>query len=153
MPNLCEGTLKVRGKQVDLINFIKNGLQPMGTDIVENYEMSPRSHRYVNMYCDGSCHIKNTYRGFVDSLDVEFDNKNNQKKSIIILHTRFAWNVIAEQLLKICKAYNIDMNIYAYERGVEFNRHIKIVDGKIIHNDEIRFKDYIWECPEPELGG
>lgn len=45
------------------------------------------------------------------------------------------------------------MNIYAYEQGMQFNQHIEIVDCKIIHDDEIKFDDYLWECPEPYLGG
>ena len=36
---------------------------------------------------------------------------------------------------------------------MEFNQYIEIVDGKITHDDEIKFNDYMWECPNPELGG
>lgn len=38
-------------------------------------------------------------------------------------------------------------------RRMEFNQYIEIVDGKLIHDEEITFDDYVWECPEPDLGG
>lgn len=53
MPNWCSGELKIRGKQEDLINFIKNGLLPLGTEIEEI-----NSYDYLNLYYKGTCHIK-----------------------------------------------------------------------------------------------
>lgn len=149
MPNWCEGKLKIRGKREDLINFIKNGLQPLYNSNINE----KRNDNSIWLYCYGTCHIKNTYRGFIDSLDIEFEKDDNTKPIIIILNARFAWAIQAEQLLEICKNYNVDMNIYAYERGMEFNLHIEIVDNKIVHDDEITFNDYMWECPEPDIGG
>lgn len=146
MPNWCVGSLKVRGKQENLINFIKNGLLPLGTKLKEDDTCN------LNLYCKGTCHIKNTYRGFVDNLDVYFYD-SDKNPFTIVLNTRFAWGIDAEQLLTICKEYNVDMNIYAYERGMEFNQYIEIVNGEIVRDDEIKFNDYMWECPNPELGG
>lgn len=152
MPNWCMGKLKVRGKREDLINFIKNGLQPLYTDhnLNINEEINDNS---IWLHYDDTCYIKNTYRGFIDSLNVELEKDDNTNPSIIVLNARFAWAIQAEQLLEICKTYNVDMNIYAYERGMEFNLHIEIVDNKIVHDDEITFSNYIWECPEPDIGG
>lgn len=40
-----------------------------------------------------------------------------------------------------------------YEMGLEFNREIEIVEGRLVTNRRIKFKDYKWECPDPTLGG
>ena len=157
MPNWCVGNLKVRGKREDLINFIKKGLEPLKTEYeyVINEERNDNNIWFhCQFHCYGASHIKNTYRGFIDALDVEFETENDDTQPfIIVLDARFAWAIQAEQLLEICKTYNIDINIYAYEQGMQFNQHIEIVDGKIIHDDEITFNDYVWECPEPYIGG
>lgn len=58
MPNWCVGSLKVRGKQEDLINFIKNGLLPLGNELKEDDTCN------LSLHCTSTCHIKNTYRGF-----------------------------------------------------------------------------------------
>jgi hypothetical protein len=152
MPNWCVGKLKVRGKREDLINFIKNGLQPLYADHNSNINEEINDN-FIWLHYDDTCYIKHTYRGFIDSLNVELEKDDNTNPSIIILNARFAWAIQAEQLLEICKTYNVDMNIYAYERGMEFNLHIEIVDNKIVHDDEITFGNYIWECPEPDIGG
>ena len=39
------------------------------------------------------------------------------------------------------------------EMGLEFNREIEIVEGRLVTNRRIKFKDYKWECPDPTLGG
>ena len=33
------------------------------------------------------------------------------------------------------------------------NREIEIVEGRLVTNRRIKFKDYKWECPDPTLGG
>ena len=48
---------------------------------------------------------------------------------------------------------SIDMRLYAFEKGMEFNQDILIVDGEIINNLTIKFEDYNWECLCPTVGG
>lgn len=140
--------MKVRGKQKDLINFIKIGLQPLYAKLEED-----KTDKYLNLYCSDSCYIKGTHRGFVKDFYVNFDTAMPNTVSTIVLSTQFAWDIQTEQLLNICKEYNVDMHIYAYEMGQEFNRHIEIINGEILHDDEIKFKDYVWECTNPTIGG
>lgn len=45
------------------------------------------------------------------------------------------------------------MKIHAFEQGMEFNQVIEIIDGEVIHDYEIHFTDYQWECVCPKLGG
>lgn len=58
-----------------------------------------------------------------------------------------------EELLNSCKQYNVDMRIHAFERGMQFNQIIEIIDGKITKDEEVEFDDYDWDCICPNLGG
>jgi hypothetical protein len=51
------------------------------------------------------------------------------------------------------KAYGIDFRFYGFECGVEFNQEVIIENGELKADDEIRYDDYFWECPCPDLGG
>ena len=70
-----------------------------------------------------------------------------------ILDAKFAWAADAEELLASCKKYSVNMKLYAFEKGSEFNQDILIVGGEILKNDRIAFEDYNWECICPTLGG
>lgn len=154
MPNWCEGTLKVRGKIEDLKKFVLEGLQPVGHfgDMREPLEIN----EYGECEYKGTCWIENTHRGFVDNLDIYFSEfEEDNKPKVICLEARFAWGIEARQLRETCIKYNVDMKIYAFERGMEFNQDIEIVNGEIVRNEEINFKgkDYAWECIMPTMGG
>ena len=69
------------------------------------------------------------------------------------LDAKFAWAADAEKLSALCKKYSIDMKLYAFEKGMEFNQDILIVDGEILRDNVVRFEDYEWECICPALGG
>lgn len=45
------------------------------------------------------------------------------------------------------------MRIYAFEKGMGFNQEIEITDGKITIDKYIKFNNYQWECPMPDIGG
>ena len=38
-------------------------------------------------------------------------------------------------------------------RGQEFNQELEIIKGVLTLDKCIEFKNYIWECPKPYLGG
>ena len=152
MPNWCEGTLKVRGKTKDLKKFILEGLQPV-TFLGHLCEPLEPDERYG--WCvssKGTLYIENTRGGFVDNLDVDLDG-DDEDICIIHLNSRFAWGIEATELQKTCIKYNVDMKIYAFERGMCFNQDIEIVGGQIVKDDEITFDDYKWECICPNMGG
>jgi hypothetical protein len=154
MPNWCEGTLKVRGKTKDLKRFILEGLQPV-TFLGDRCEpLKPDENYGWNVSAKGTLYIENTYRGFVENLDVYLDN-DDEDTDIICLDSKFAWGISPTELQKTCIKYHVDMKIYAFECGMEFNRDIEIVDGEIVKDEEITFKgkDYTWECICPKMGG
>ena len=154
MPNWCEGTLKVRGEIEDLKKFVLEGLHPVGF-FGEKLE-SLKLNEWGDCEYKGACWIENTRRGFVDDLDVYFSEfQEDDEPRVICLESRFAWAIDAEELQKTCIKYNVDMKIYAFEKGMEFNQDIEIINGQIVRDKEISFsgKDYEWECIMPTLGG
>lgn len=71
----------------------------------------------------------------------------------IALDAEFAWAISSDELLKVCQKYHVDMRIYAFERGMEFNLEIEIINGKITKDSYFAFQDYTWECICPHMGG
>lgn len=137
MPNWCKGSLKVRGTKASLKTFILEGLHPVGFLGEEREKLS--LNEYGDIYSEETCWIENTRRGFVEGVEV-FDSK-------------FAWGINASELLETCIKYHVDMKIHAFEMGMEFNQVIEIIDGKIVKDEELHFKDYQWDCICPKLGG
>ena len=71
------------------------------------------------------------------------------KSLIPSLHGEFA----ADELLKTCEKYHVDMKIHGFEMGMEFNQDIEIVDGRILKDEELHFENYQWDCICPNMGG
>lgn len=153
MPNWCEGTLKVRGIKENVTKFVLEGLQPVGFLGEDRGKLT--LNKWGDIESDETCWIENTRRGFVDKPCVYLPDCEDGEIMIIALDARFAWGITATELQKTCIKYNVDMKIYAFERGMEFNQDIEIVDGQIIKDEEISFegKDYTWECICPNMGG
>lgn len=153
MPNWCEGTLKVRGKTKDLKKFVLEALHPV--DLIGFKKPSLKLNEYGDCESNETCYIENTRRGFVEGLDIYFSEYEDEEVEVIALESKFAWDITASELQETCKKYNVDMKIYAFEKGMEFNRDIEIVNGEIVKDKEIDFKgkDYNWECIMPNMGG
>lgn len=150
MPNWCAGTLRVRGTKYDLTKFILEGLQPI-TYIGQN--LAPLKIDDIGCINGDRCWIKGTYRGFILGLDESIDDWNDEGKIAIGLEAEFAWGISAEELLQSCKKYGVDMRIHAFERGMQFNQIIEVIDGEITKDEEVKFDDYDWDCICPNIGG
>lgn len=150
MPNWCAGDLRVRGTKENLIKFLLDGLNP-----IKNIcnELEPLKINENGEICGDTCHIKGTHRGFVKGLDIYVDDLEDKRKSTIVLSVEFAWSIKPQDLLNVCREYEVDMKIHAFERGMQFNQIIEIIDGEITKEAEIRFKDYKWDCICPNIGG
>lgn len=154
MPNWCEGTLKVRGTKSNLIKFVLKGLHPVDYYGNDKESLEIDEHSFISS--DHDCWIESSERGFVEGLHLDIDDleyEDEDTKQVIFLHARFAWRIEANSLLEVCKKYNVDMRIYGFERGMEFNQEIEIIDGEITIDREITFDDYRWKCPFPDIGG
>ena len=150
MPNWCAGTLRVHGKKKNLQNFVIDGLKPLPKK--GNEAPVLELDEYGDVCYNGTCYIKGTSRGLINSLDVYFDEDDDCIQTIA-LDAEFAWNINSEELLKVCQKYHVDMRIYAFEQGMEFNLEIEIINGKITKEAYIAFQDYMWECICPNMGG
>ena len=164
MPNWCKGNLKIRGKKENIITFLEEG-----TSLLEGFweikEIKPKIQ--IND-CDeieienideekgiDCLYIKGTRRNFIDPIENEIYiyDTDEEEQIICLKNFKAAWGIDADALKVISKRYGIDIKIYAFEAGMKFNQDIEIVKGEIIKDEEIKFKNYVWECVEPNLGG
>ncbi len=165
MPNWCEGTLRVRGKMSDLKWFVAETIQSTSFEWTEGIPITKTSLLEIEEYggatdCGFSvtgkvrdAWIVGTTRHFVQEDYIETYSKSWDDVEILYLRIQAAWGMNAEQLLKLCADYSLDMRVYGFERGMEFNQEIEIIDGTITVNREIKFQDYRWECVCPDVGG
>lgn len=151
MPNWSEGCLKVRGKAANVKKFILEGLKPV--DFFGNELPKLELSDIGEVESDKDCWIKGTTRGFVENLLVDFSFVEDSETFTTVLAAKFAWVADAEELLALCQKYDVDMKLYAFEKGMEFNQDILIVGGQILRDNTIKFEDYDWECICPTLGG
>ena len=159
MPNWCSGWMKIRGKKQDILDFFKNEVAICTYDktyslttseaIFENdeYEYILKQEKNQKLY------LRNSRRFFFLDKEITFYN-NEPEICYLNLEIQQAWYIDVKELLTShSKKYNIDFNIYASERGMEFEQYITIVDGKVIRYDEIEYDDFQFEAINPSLGG
>ena len=151
MPNWSEGCLKVRGKAANVKKFVLEGLKPV--DVLGNNPPKLELSGIGEVDTENVCWIKGTDRGFVENLCVDFSFVEDDETLTAKLDAKFAQAADAEELSALCKKYSVDMKLYAFEKGAEFNQDILIVDGEILRDNRIAFEDYIWECICPTVGG
>jgi hypothetical protein len=163
MPNWAEGVLKLRGTRSDIKNFLENGFEAIDThaairSFIGGDQKEPNKIEVeldeweMNLKSPEGLYIKGTRRAFIDGA-IEWYFRDKHTEVLSIENFKQAWGVDAESFTKISKLYNLDMKIYVFERGMEFNQDIEIHKGEVIKNKEIEFEDYEWECLFPNLGG
>lgn len=144
MPNWCEGTFKVRGTLSDVERFVRENM-------LDSIISITKSEGDLELELSGEAYIKDSNRMFIyPGYYYSFD-KNG--KNTLTLQFKAAWRVYIDPFVKMSKDYDVDIKIYGFEKGSEFNQDIVIVNGEVIKNDIITFNDYQWECPFPDLGG
>lgn len=159
MANMCVGCLKVRGNKENIIDFVKNEFDlTYAKDCFELYNedgfclFSFNRHNFEYIFIKGlKCFIS-------ESCDVYLENKDHRSKDIDTdLMTYFPveskWGIHLDDWMECSKKYNIDLKIYTFEKGLEFNLDIEISNGVVIKYKEITFDSYLWDCINPMLGG
>ena len=165
MANWLEGTFRARGKEEDLVKFVKNALINHNDKYAEILG---------DKYGDGDIYVKfEPASGYNPNWITIFNEEKNLRRHYIILHDyevclkrlknnelmlvedfKCAWSIDDEKLPKLAKLYNIDIRVNGYECGYkfeadfEFNRH-----GITTISHVKTYIDYEWECPMPLLGG
>ena len=130
MPNWCEGSLKVRGTKENMTRFILEGLRPVGFLGEEKAKL--QLDEYGDINSNETCWIENTRRGFVKGVEVYLSEYEDDETFVEVFDSKFAWGISADELLKTCEKYHVDMKIHGFEMGMEFNQDIEIVDGRIL---------------------
>ncbi|HHT7076098.1 TPA: hypothetical protein ACTZ2G_000526 [Bacillus cereus] len=157
MPNWCEGTFKVRGTKEDVRKFLLEALTPIPNGFFEQTpaEKIVEEDEYeILIKSENAFHIKGTHRNFIESNIQHYFEDDEDKLEICVLEDyKAAWGIDAAPLAILSKEYNVDIKIYAFEKGMEFNQDVEIHKGEIIKNVEIEFADYMWECINPNMGG
>ncbi|MEZ0482617.1 hypothetical protein [Planococcus sp. SSTMD024] len=170
MPNWAEGSLKVRGKEKDIVAFLRGalgGIPSFGASIkaalgggeieVPGVTIEEDDFNMVISSPNG-LHIEGSRRAFIEgSVDYWFLDEDDEEEPAQVVFTidnfKQAWAVQSDNFARLSEKYNIDIKIHAFERGMQFNQLIEIHKGEIIHDQEIQFDDYEWECVMPNLGG
>ena len=150
MPNWIEGVLKIRGDREHLLDFLDKGLDaveggsPLDWKIIADCE-----DIYVHIKM---AHIVGTRRGFFESTSDDIFS-NDDGIYVMSLDAKFAWDVDVKALVALSKVTGVDFRFYGFERGMEFNRDVEIIQGELTRNQKIEFQDYAWECIDPKKGG
>lgn len=151
MPNWIEGVLKIRGNQESFLKFLNEG--------IDEIEGGNPSDWKIKKYEDDTiiieiniAHLVGTKRGFIKNSD---DEVYPSKDGIytMCLDAKFAWDVDVKGLVELSKKTGVDFRFYGFEKGMEFNREIEILQGQLTEDRTITFDDYAWECVDPKKGG
>ena len=147
MPNWIEGSLKVRGKTQNLINFIEN--------VIDNFSKL-KYNNDIEYSFEKWTYIKNSRRAFINDCVIYINsNKENQT---IVLPIKQAWSFIAsdgeeKRWVALANDYKVDIRLQGFECGLEFYQDFAIVNGEIIIDEVKQYENWDWECPMPRLGG
>lgn len=152
MPNWIEGTLKVRGKKDNLINFLENGISK--NSFQEGTDEKMVTFDFDGDYCEveiaSEAYISDTKRAFVNEhCWVNFDNDIDT----ICIPIKQAWGFVREDWTNISNKYDVDVRLYGFEGGGQFCQEIEIIKGLVTLSSTIQYTDWKWDCPMPTLGG
>lgn len=73
--------------------------------------------------------------------------------ALIFIDVKQAWGFIADDLARISQKYGVDFRIFATESGMEFCQEIEVINGEITKDRIIPYTDFMWEAPDPRIGG
>lgn len=161
MPNWCSGWMKIRGRKQDILDFFKNEVAIFTYEKFFNRTTSEavfENNKYKFAYSlkkekNQEWYLRNSYRFFFEDKEIDFEDYE-QEIFYLNLEIKQAWCIdVNELLISHSKKYNLDFNIYASERGMEFEQYITIVDGKFIRDDVIKYDDFEFEAINPSIGG
>lgn len=164
MPNWCEGNIRLRGKRTAIMDFLRNelecvgyrkfpdGLESQPVEIKEFYgevEVKKPDSMKGTAFC--VFHIKGTRRNFIDE---EFEvYLGDDIETVCIDEAKAAWGFDVAPYLEKARKYGIDIRIVGFEQGMQFAQDIEIIGGEIVKDCEVKYDDWMWECPMPNMGG
>lgn len=164
MPNWCEGNLKIRGKKEDVISFLENEILKMCYTVLfeeikgENIKMEYDGYEYFYQLSDDKkeyLYLNDSKRCFIEQnkIEIYIYSDSDEIDTYVTLKIKQAWGIEVDLFQKLSKKYNLDFNLYASERGMEFERYLTIIKGEITKNETKKYDDFYFEAINPELGG
>ena len=156
MPNWIEGTLKLRGKRVDIIRFFREGLEPPTPIDSENQVTDYSDDDVLEFDFKDWTHIKGTRRAFITDNYAYMDHD----EGVICVYVKQAWAFYTgvdsgdqNKWKAISDEYNLDIKLFGIESGMEFIQEMIIIRGRKPIVNEWEYEDWDWECPFPKMGG
>ena len=150
MPNWIEGTMKVRGKAENLIEFFENAFD--GKVRKSDYDSCTCYDIYEGQY------INNSRRAFVNK-DFECYICEQEEVQTVYFPIKQAWSFTPhegaeERWINLSKEYGVDVRLQGFESGMRFYQDFAVVNGEIVI-DEVKeyHENWEWDCPMPMLGG
>ena len=165
MPNWCEGTLKVRGNPQNILRFINEGLNVYTVndeklDKKEWLEIHDNGGSFEVFFNKKDIYVEGTKRAFINLSSISNEYVDINKKAefeVCCFAVSQAWGFKKEDWMAIAKKYCIDIKLYGIERGMGFVEDWLITDcgETFIDNSPVfeDYKDFLWNCPIPFLGG
>lgn len=161
MPNWCEGSLKLRGKYADIKRFFLEGISCSFYDLSKNETTKLPRDDYISLeeddgwidvvIKDSSTWVEGTRRAFING-ETHFC-QDDEKSSCCVVNVRQAWDLLPENWVDISKKFNLDIRLYGIECGMQFCHEIEIIGGEVLLDEIIKYNDWQWECPFPNMGG
>ncbi len=170
MPNWCEGVLKVRGQIENIKRFLLEGIEygdykyipHLNEKGIISLEETAIPREGVTTEIDNNgvyitntdeLYIKDTRRMFVASDVIDSCVVRRGDTCLIFIDVKQAWGFITDNLAQISKKYGVDLRIFATESGMEFCQEIEVINGEITKDGIIPYTDFMWEAPDPRIGG
>ena len=177
MPNWCVGNIRFRGKINDIMRLLQENVvvcrysdEQDENDFhkIEKYEsiVDPAvgddgviEEITISTDKDKSWfYIKGTNRNFISMMASRIDitdvyEMNDGDYIVILDDFQAAWSIEAEPYVEMSKKYMVDIHIFGWERGVEFDQEIEIIRGNLTKNFGHGGKNWLWETAMPYFGG
>lgn len=154
MPNWCKGTLKARGAVEDIKKWIENEINCYDFFGMEKEERPKVKIDDYEIYAEipSGGHVSFSRRNFISGSSYYcFDD--DPGLAILCFDIEAAWSFDAEPYVKHSKEYNLDFRIHGFEKGMEFEQILEVINGEVTIDKEINHEDYMWEAYDPRLGG
>lgn len=167
MPNWIEGTMKLRGKRVDIKRFFDEQLESSAdidgskkdkSEVVidESYE------GYLCYRFSNEPYVIDTRRMFITGDYAEMQSD----EGVCAFNIKQAWSFDARRddsdidvLKAIADKYNVDIKLYGIECGMQFVHEVIVChrdengERPCVVDNVIQYEDWDWECPFPNMGG
>lgn len=179
MPNIFEGTFRLRGKLEDIKAFLANELEslyPSESSLTITWDTYKDEYpNCVTGELSGELddrygvYIKGSKRQFILGGSSDYVHllkvKNAENKYIMATPYHAAWGIDKDIMQNICKRYRLDIKVNGYDCGMQYEAtyEVKAISTEIpdayaysVKIDNTVYYDgteWEWNCVMPYLGG